>query len=41
MDDLIIDFNSKKEVSAIELLSASVFFKNLGRMRFPSQENPC
>ncbi len=31
MDDLIIDFNSKKEVSAIELLSASVFFKNLGQ----------
>lgn len=29
MDDMIIDFNSKNEVSGIELLEASEFFKGL------------
>ncbi len=29
MDDVIIDFNSKKEVSAIELLNASNFFRGM------------
>ena len=29
LDDLIIDYTAKKEVSAIELLNASKFFKNL------------
>ena len=29
IDDFIIDFNGKKEVTAIELLSASTFFKDL------------
>jgi len=30
MDDFITDYNSKKEVSGIELLNASIFFKDLG-----------
>lgn len=29
IDDMIIDYTSKKEVSAIELLNASVFFKDI------------
>ena len=29
IDDLIIDYNSKKEISAIELLNASKFFKDI------------
>jgi uncharacterized protein YuzE len=29
MDDIIIDFNAKKEVSGIELLKATDFFKDL------------
>jgi uncharacterized protein YuzE len=29
IDDLIIDYNSKKEVSAVELLNASQFFKDI------------
>jgi uncharacterized protein YuzE len=29
LDDLIIDYNTNKEVSAIELLNASDFFKNI------------
>ncbi len=29
MDDIIIDFNSKKEVSAVELLNASGFFAEM------------
>jgi len=29
LDDLVIDFNSKKQVSAIEFLNASAFFKGL------------
>ena len=29
LDDFIIDFNSRKEVSAIELLNASSFFKGV------------
>ena len=29
LEDFIIDFNSKKEVSGIELLNASKFFKGL------------
>ncbi|MBS3123621.1 DUF2283 domain-containing protein [Candidatus Woesearchaeota archaeon] len=29
LDDLIIDFNSKKEISGIEILNASSFFKSL------------
>lgn len=29
MDDLIIDYNAKKEVSAIELLNASKFFQDI------------
>jgi len=30
MDDLIIDYNSKKEISAVELLNACEFFNNVG-----------
>jgi uncharacterized protein YuzE len=30
IDDMIIDYNNKKEVAAIELLNASKFFKDLG-----------
>jgi uncharacterized protein YuzE len=30
MDDFIIDYNNNKELSAIELLNASSFFKDLG-----------
>jgi uncharacterized protein YuzE len=29
IDDLIIDYNSKKQISAIELLNASKFFREL------------
>lgn len=29
IDDLIIDYNTKKEISAIELLNASQFFKDI------------
>ncbi len=29
MDDIVIDFNNKKEVSGIELLHATAFFKGL------------
>ncbi len=29
MDDFIIDFNSKKEITAIEILNASEFFKGI------------
>lgn len=35
MDDIIIDFNNKKEVSAIELLNASNFFSG---MNFEGEE---
>jgi len=34
MDDLIIDYNSKKEISAIELLNASKFFSDIGSKNF-------
>jgi len=34
IDDLIIDYNTKKEISAIELLNASKFFKDVGSKDF-------
>ena len=34
IDDLIIDYNSKKEISAIELLNASKFFKDFSSKNF-------
>ncbi len=30
LDDLIVDFNSRKEISALELLNASQYIKDLG-----------
>jgi uncharacterized protein YuzE len=34
IDDLIIDYNAKKEISAIELLNASKFFKDFSSKNF-------
>lgn len=33
LDNLIIDFNSKKEISGIEFLNSVAFFKNLGEFK--------
>ncbi len=37
IDDLIIDYNSKKEVSGIEMLKASAFFKSMDSKGFDKE----
>lgn len=37
IDDLIIDYDSKKQISAIELLNASKFFKDLNEFEITKE----